>query len=210
MTMDDQLSVIGEQMRNFRLQAKLTLRELGAQADVSPSLLSQIENGKVNPSVMTLQSIAAALNAPVASFLPHQNALAVGAGLPMSSGNGVATHAPPIESYVPQHVLRPHERSVLELMGGVVWERLTNEAVDGVEFLEIYYEPHASSGPVLSNHLGREFGMVLEGVLTLQLGLEQYIMNAGDTIVFDSTVPHRLINNEDCDLRAIWVIFNSK
>src|SRR3954468_22876515 len=56
---------LGARLKELRRQAGLSLRELARQADVSPSLISQIENGKSRPSVSTLYSFARLLNVPV-------------------------------------------------------------------------------------------------------------------------------------------------
>lgn len=67
-------------------------------------------------------------------------------------------------------------RSKISLRGGVEWARLTANAEEGAEFLEIKYAPGASSGPSLSHHPGREFGLVLEGQLVVELGFERYTL----------------------------------
>src|SRR3954449_11116887 len=56
---------LGARLKELRRQAGLSLRELARQADVSPSLISQIENGKSRPSVSTLYSFARLLSVPV-------------------------------------------------------------------------------------------------------------------------------------------------
>jgi hypothetical protein len=70
-------------------------------------------------------------------------------------------------------LVRVGERNTIELMGGVVWARLTPSAEDAAEFLELRYPPGASSGPAMSQHVGREFQLVLEGELTLELAFER-------------------------------------
>jgi uncharacterized cupin superfamily protein len=70
--------------------------------------------------------------------------------------------------------------------------------------------PGATSGTSLSHHVGREFGLVLEGQLVVELGFERYVLQAGDSIIFDSTTPHRLTNSCSKLMRALWVILNTK
>src|SRR5689334_14924221 len=65
---------IGIKLRVARQQQGLSLRELAARAEVSASLLSQIETGKANPSVMSLYNIAGALDLPVDYFLTNNAA----------------------------------------------------------------------------------------------------------------------------------------
>jgi uncharacterized cupin superfamily protein len=107
-------------------------------------------------------------------------------------------------------VVRANTRPTIELLGGVTWARLTPSSEEGVEFMEIYYEPGASSGEKMTHHVGREFQLVLEGELLLELGFERYLLKAGDSIIFDSETPHRLSNAGQAPLRAVSVIFNTK
>src|SRR5512140_3565362 len=66
---------IGEKIRSVRQEHKLTLRELARKAEVSASMLSMIETGKVFPSVRSLYNIAAALSVAVDHFFPDQDNL---------------------------------------------------------------------------------------------------------------------------------------
>ena len=55
-------------------------------------------------------------------------------------------------------------------------------------------------------HNGREFGVVLTGELGVKVGFEDYVLNAGDSIAFDSSTPHRLHNDGDEVVTAIWIV----
>jgi uncharacterized cupin superfamily protein len=97
---------------------------------------------------------------------------------------------------------------MIELKGGVTWSRLTALAESGAEFLEITYAPGSMSGANMSHHEGREFGLILAGELVIELGFESYTLHEGDSIIFESTVPHRLINRGDRPMRAVWVVLS--
>lgn len=221
----DHSRAIGEKLRAIRKQRRMSLRELANKAEVSASMLSQIETGKAYPSVRSIYSIAAALAVPVDCFFPD-----TGSNLALSSGTG--SHADSLmtasemrEAKVnhsseaaaldfvshaksPTPVVHPQERSTIELRGGITWSRLTALAEAGAEFLEITYNSGATSGASMSHHQGREFGLILEGELTIELGFESYTLRPGDSIIFDSTTPHRLTNHHVEPMRALWVIFN--
>src|SRR5215468_5245339 len=64
---------IGEKLRAVRQERQMSLRELADKAEISASMLSQIETGKVFPSVRSLYSIAAALGVSVDYFFPEEN-----------------------------------------------------------------------------------------------------------------------------------------
>jgi quercetin dioxygenase-like cupin family protein len=56
-------------------------------------------------------------------------------------------------------------------------------------------------------HTGREYGLLLGGHLEITVGFETSELGPGDSISFDSTVPHRLANAGDEPVRAVWVVF---
>jgi uncharacterized cupin superfamily protein len=60
----------------------------------------------------------------------------------------------------------------------------------------------------MSHHEGREFGLMLEGELVVELGFDAYTLRPGDSIIFDSTTPHRLTNRGAQPMRALWVVLN--
>jgi transcriptional regulator with XRE-family HTH domain len=217
---------IGEKLRTVRQERKMSLRDLANKAEVSASMLSQIETGKVFPSVRSLYSIANALGVSIDYFFPEGNEDRTAPspnGSPLNDApaltasemrdatlNGTATLEKEFmtSSAVSAPIVHALSRPTIELKGGVTWARLTTLAEKDAEFLEITYAPGAMSGANLSHHEGREFGLVLEGELLIELGFESYTLQKGDSIVFESTVPHRLINRSDQPMRAIWVVLS--
>jgi transcriptional regulator with XRE-family HTH domain/uncharacterized cupin superfamily protein len=217
---------IGEKLRAARQERQMSLRELANKAEVSASMISQIETGKVFPSVRSLYTIADALDVSVDYFFPEQNngrvvsgemARDPQAGMTASEMrdaklNGTAganaTFTPQTRSSSP--VVPASARPMIELKGGVTWSRLTSLAEKGAEFLEITYAPGAMSGASMSHHEGREFGLILEGELIVELGFESHTLHEGDSIIFESTVPHRLINKSNRQMRAVWVVLSQQ
>lgn len=217
-----QARAIGEKLRAVRKEKKMSLRELAGKAEISASMLSQIETGKVFPSVRSLYGIASALAVSVDYFFPEKNngqasensATVLKEELTASqmrnarlNDETVATEefTRPISS---SPIIHAASRPTIELNGGVTWSRLTSLAEKDAEFLEINYEPGAMSGANMSHHGGREFGFILEGELVIELGFESYTLKASDSIIFESTTPHRLINKSSQPTRAVWVVLN--
>ncbi len=220
-----QAYVIGEKLRAMRKRRQMSLRELASRVDMSASMLSQIETGKAYPSVRSIYSIAAALTVPVDYFFPdhggnNRTALELtsnavdevtaselrDARVNRTTDNAVTEFAPHVPSATP--VVHAATRPTIELKGGVTWSRLTALAESGAEFLEITYAPGATSGANMSHHEGREFGLILEGELIVELGFDLYTLQAGDSIIFDSTTPHRFTNKSDKLIRALWVVLS--
>lgn len=217
---------IGKKLRAARQERDLSLRELAAKVEVSASMISQIETGKANPSVRSLHSIADALGVSIDYFFfPGQEESSLPAESVAEDRREVTasrmrqlkfssrSKEPEFDHRVPVSgnnlVLHPADRPRIDLKGGVQWTRLTAEAEKDVEFLEIVYRPGASSGAKMSHHVGREFGLVVEGELQLELGFDQFVLQAGDSIIFDSNVPHRLSNPGEKPMRAIWVVIHT-
>jgi transcriptional regulator with XRE-family HTH domain len=215
---------IGEKLREARQEKKMSLRDLAAKADISASMLSQIETGKVFPSVRSLYDIATALGVTVDYFFPEQEnhngkaeSIAVNAAGAMTASElrdakvrGVAQPDAgfPARDHHLSPIIHANARPTIELNGGVTWSRLTAHAEQQAEFLEINYAPGATSGANMSHHEGREFGLVLEGELVIELGFESYTLKAGDSIILESTTPHRLINKSNRPMRAVWVVLS--
>lgn len=211
---DDVLN-IGAKFRAARLQQNMSLRELASKADVSPSLLSQIENGRANPSVMTLYNVAGALSVSVTYFFPDLEDKPQPSPILRTDTTASELRADyedafdGLETPAKQSpVITPLSRLAIELKGGVRWERLTASEEEAIQFLEIQYQPGASSGSTMSHHSGREFGLILSGTLKLELGFKHHILTAGDSIIFDSVTPHRLSNEGTDVMRAVWILMN--
>ncbi len=219
----DHSRAMGEKLRTVRKEQHISLRALAGKADMSASMLSQIETGKANPSVRSLYNIAGALNVPMDYFFPDADNNHSGSPSPAlnSQETLTASEMRTAQINLPQSgntpgsvqpaqptspVVHAATRPTIELRGGVTWSRLTAMVEAGAEFLEVTYAPGAMSGSNMSHHEGREFGLILEGELVVELGFEAYTLQAHDSIIFDSTTPHRLINKSAYPTRAVWIV----
>lgn len=205
---------LGAKVKHLRTRLNFSIRQLAEKSEVSSGYISQIENGKTNPSVTTLYAIATALNVSIQSFFDDDDILGTGTSATefdkvvsqFSQNPEVQNLTEPLPISV-NHVAQDN-RATIKLDGGVSWARLTSRSYDHIEFLELNYEPGSESGKTFSRHIGREFGLVLEGTLHLYLGFEEYELQVGDSILFNSSTPHKLKNMGDKPMRALWVAFN--
>lgn len=186
------LDGLGDRLRDERTKAGLSQRELARRLGLSPSLISQLEGGLSKPSVGTLYAIVTELGVSLDRVI-----------------RGDDYDAP--EEVIPSHnqlVLHPDERRRIVLDSGVVWEQLTIELEDGIDFLEAIYEVGGASTPdeSLMRHEGREYGYVISGHLGIQIGFDVHELDPGDSIAFDSTTPHRLFNRGEEPVQAIWFV----
>jgi quercetin dioxygenase-like cupin family protein len=105
-------------------------------------------------------------------------------------------------------VQRAATRHRIRLASGVLWERLTTLSEPGIEFLRVTYEVGGASSPpdAFQRHAGHEWGYVLSGRLEVRIGFDEYILEPGDAISINSTIPHRLATIGDEPAEAIWFV----
>lgn len=225
------VSQLGGKLRLARRQAGLSLRELARQLSVSPSFLSQMENGKSQPSVATLYSIAQVLGVSIDELFHTEDNARADRASENGSGEDTGVHdepsrpllgvvnrsalASPAEAFDREprrlSVSRPHQRPRLEMDSGVIWEQLADSAPD-VDFIEIIYPAGSSStnDQKMMRHAGQEYGYLLEGELEVTVGFEVFTIGPGDALSFDSSVPHLLSNRTGADARGIWCVLHPR
>jgi transcriptional regulator with XRE-family HTH domain len=189
-------SKVGGRLRAERERRGISLRELARRVGVSPSLVSQIELDRVNPSVSTLYALVTELGMTMSDVFGDSRPAE---RLPQSrGGDGLAE--------------RPETRRVINLASGVRWERLTPHSDRDVEFLYVVYPVGAESCPedALMTHGGKEYGYVTSGTLGVRVGFEEYELHPGGSIAFDSSSPHRLWTIGDEPVHAVWVVIGRK
>jgi transcriptional regulator with XRE-family HTH domain len=190
-------SKVGARLRTAREGLGISLRELARRVGVSPSLVSQIELDRVNPSVSTLYALVTELGMTMSDVFGDSRGadrtLAV-----VRSDDGLAA--------------RPETRRVINLDSGVRWERLTPHSDQDVEFLYVAYPVGAESCPedALMTHGGKEYGYISSGKLGVRVGFDEYELGPGDSIAFDSSSPHRLWAVGEDPVHAVWVVIGRK
>ncbi len=191
---------MGERLRAARAARSLSLRELAGRLGVSPSLISQIETGRANPSVSSLYALAAELDVSLDELLFNDRRAGESASV-VSGGRASGAVAPsPVQRAATRHRIR--------LASGVLWDRLTTVSEPGIEFLHVTYEVGGASSPedAFQRHQGHEWGYVLSGTLQVRIGFDEYVLEPGDAISLDSTIPHRLATLGDEPVEAIWFV----
>jgi transcriptional regulator with XRE-family HTH domain len=173
-TLQDGLNdyAIGARIRALRLKKKIGLVDLGKHTGLSPALLSKIERGRLFPTLPTLLRIALVFGVGLEFFF---------AGAREKPLVAVARRTQRVR--LPE---RPGARDVayrFESLDYQATERLFNCYY--AEFFPVAAEklrPH--------DHPGVEFIYVIAGGLSLHMDGEERVLDAGDSIYFDSTVPH--------------------
>jgi transcriptional regulator with XRE-family HTH domain len=175
------LLAIGTRIRQMRSERGFTLQALADMTGLSASLLSLVERGKTSPSIGTLVAVAHALGVHMADLVPG---------------------APP-GAEIP--VVRADEQPVYSTPEGVNRRILCDDRVRGLEVALNEYTSGGRSADASLHHDGYEYGVVIEGVLTVDVDGEAYELNPGDSIAYNSSRPHRIKNHGRQEARAIWV-----
>ncbi len=217
---------VGSLIRRERQKQGLSLRELARRVGVSASMLSQVETDRTRPSVSTIYAIATELGLSIDALLSESDAAdaadaaeAAGAGavggLAAAAAGGAAGHGPvrpPATAELNCQLVQPEQRRKLELESGVTWELLSDLLPHLVDFMYVSYEPggRSSSSGKLMRHTGTEFAFLLRGKLKIQVGFDEYVLQPGDALSFDSSQPHLLVNEGTEPAEGIWFVLGRR
>ncbi|CAB4533928.1 MAG: cupin domain-containing protein [Actinobacteria bacterium] len=192
---------IGDELRRVRVSRKLSLRNVASAVGVSASLLSQVETGKTQPSVSTLYALVNHLGVSLDGLMKG-----------ISQSGGATPDSPDYEDGHHGIVQRRSENPIIEMENGVVWERLADGGSDAADPLMVTYEPGSSSSVEgkMMRHDALEYGLIIEGTLTLRIENEVHEIYPGDSFSFDANRLHMFENNSAKPARGIWFVIGSK
>ena len=175
----------GEKIRLIRERKNISLKTAAAGAQISDSMLSQIERNKVSPSIDTLLSIADFLEIDLDYLFKE------------------------FKQTREIKVIKNDSRATLKIEN-VIYQELSNSVYPGelydFESIRLEIGPGLSKGSEEFGHIGKEVGIILSGKGELHYGNKKYNLSEGDSISFSSDIPHSLINTGDEILSAIWII----
>jgi len=171
------INKLGLKICRLREMREMTLEQLAEQSNCHIDLLSRIEAGDEIPSLAPLMNIARALGMRLGTLLddePHEGALVIRGGqskdvirfsgqTPHDEGSNLAFHS----------------------LGAGKQDR-------HMEPFVIEVEPSTAETPALSTHEGEEFIYVLDGHIEINYGQAVYQLEPGDSIYYDSIVPHNV------------------
>jgi len=167
---------LGMKIRETREKLGMSLRKLAKDVGVSPSFISQVEQGKAQPSINSLQKIAQVLGVSVATLM------------------GEKTAAPRIGK----------KKLDYSQFSGVEVKRLVPNTAN-LEPTLFTLKPGSSSGDIVTSSSGEEFVLLLNGSMELMLDGKTYELKEGDNIYFNSSVPHSFRNISNAPTKVLWV-----
>jgi transcriptional regulator with XRE-family HTH domain len=178
---------IGPKLRALRLKKKLGLVQLGRHTGLSPALLSKLERGRLFPTLPTLLRIALVFSVGLDYFFTD------------------AARRPVLA------VVRKRDRLSFPERPGVRHISYEFESLNfpveeprcSAYFAEFLLPP--ANTPAPHHHPGIEFLYLIRGRLRLQIGSDETILETGDSIYFDSTVPHSYARTSRQSCEAVVV-----
>lgn len=178
---DSTVALVGNRIRELRSKRNLTLQSLADRTGLSSSMLSLVERGKTSPSIGTLVAIASALGVHMTDLFDDDN----------------VKETQPVVRFEDQHVYVTGE--------GVQRRVVRTDDTHGIELVMNEYEPKTGSGGEPVHHEGHELGLVLEGNLTVEVNGMLYELKPGDSISYDSNLPHKIVNKGKRHVKAVWI-----
>jgi transcriptional regulator with XRE-family HTH domain len=181
-------SEIGKNIKAHRLSQKLTVQALSEKAGITKGYLSKVENSEKAPPVSTLIVIAKALGVTISHLLGEQE-------------------APARCSLVKQD-----ERRLMARDGtvfGYSYETLAHRHLNKKMEPYILTIPAKCEDRPMFQHEGEEMLLVIEGTMRFLHGEDEYIVETGDCIYFDSGVPHYGHSADGREVKCVMVIYVS-
>ena len=185
---------LGNKVRNLRKQRALTLQEVSDATGLSKPLLSQIENNLAAPPIATLIKISTALGVKISHFFRDQG---------MEDRIVVVRKD---QRYSVKRLFHHKDESGI----GYRWESLAYPMVGKqMEPFVVDIEPRDEKELLFNDHKGEEFHFILEGTVEFRTADQVHRLEKGDSIYFDSSIPHALrgINGTG---RSLIVIFTPR
>jgi transcriptional regulator with XRE-family HTH domain len=178
---------IGKRINAFRTQKRITLEQLANQTGFTKGYLSKVEKSKKSPPVSTLGIIARALGVTISALLGEE-----------------ATRT----SFC---LVRKDERPLIARDGsafGYSYEAMAYKYPNKIMEPFILTLPVKPKKRTLYRHEGEEILFVIQGTMRFLHGNEEYVVNEGDCIYFDSNLPHWGESTGPEEVKCFMVIYN--
>ena len=173
-------AMIGLQIRKMRQRRHMTIQQLADASGMSASMLSLVERGLTSPSLLSLTAIGRSLGISLAEMMSGQM------------------------SEIDEAVTRIGDMPLLKTPDGILRRVLRQDRKRGVTITYNEYGADIGNSPVGITHTGFEYGLVLEGELTIEIDGVQTVLHSGDIVSLKSTRLHKIWNYSTAKATTIW------
>lgn len=173
---------VGDRLRQMRQDAGMSQRQLAEASGVPHGQISMIETGRSSPSVASLRKILGGLSVTMSEFFEPDT--------PISQS----------VFFKPQELRDLTTRLYSTLddpRGKIMFQQVGDAKAHNLQILHERYEPGADTGAQMLEHVSHEGGIVVAGEIEVTVGDQCAVLKAGDSYLFDSTLPHRFRNIGD-------------
>lgn len=174
--------IIAFNLNKLRTERGMTLGQLAKMSGISKAILSDIEKGGSNPTINTIWKIANGLNVPYTRLMEFEEPDGTVVRKSDTVEQSDETGAYRVYCYFSSAPERNFELFYCELDAGC-----SNTSIGHLA-------------------LAKEYIYVIEGSLKMRTGTAEYLLNAGDALVFNSSVNHTYINSGETMVK--FIVFN--
>ncbi len=170
--------VIGDKIKQLRLQCDLTQEELASRCELTKGYISQLENDLTSPSIATLIDILSALGTSLKEFFDEKEEEKI-----------VFTENDFIEKKTEEMTLN--------------W-LVPNAQKNSMEPILMQLNAKSSTEKDVP-HEGEEFGYVLQGKIVVHIGNKKHVCKKGDSFYYVADKTHYIENNGECICKFLWI-----
>lgn len=186
--------IIGEKIKSLRETKQLTIEDIAERSGLSKEQIERIEGNVDFPSLAPLIKIARVLGVRLGTFLDDQAELGPVISRKMDSSDDNSINFTNNESHGRKHMVY---HSLSQDKSGRHMEPFLIDIApseEGVDF-------------ILSTHEGEEFIYVMDGIIEINYGKNTYILEAGDSIYYDSIIAHHVHAATNETARILGVVY---
>ncbi len=185
-------TIIGKRVAQMRQESKLTQAELASRCGMNEEQIAQIEESLTTPSLAPLLKVARALGARIGTFLDDQEEM----GAVVRKKEDIKQGA-----YFSMHNAEARQHMIYHPLA-------SNKSDRHMEPFMIDILPQEEKLYTPSSHEGEEFMMVMDGEINVKHGNKKYELKQGDSIYFDSIVPHIISTSSPNGARMLAVMYS--
>lgn len=184
-------SSIGEKIKYLREAKSLTSEQVAQQAGLTIDQLQKIEEGQHLPSLAPLIKIARAMGVRLGTFLDDSQDLGPVVCRKETLPDGVSFSSETAGSH--------NHLNFFSLAQSKVGRNMEPFLID--------IDSASQNGYQLSSHEGEEFLYVLNGVVEITYGKDKYVLNAGESIYYDSIIEHNVHAANESKAKILAVVY---
>ena len=187
----DTNKIVGEKIKGLREDKSITVEELAQRSGLAVEQIERIENNIDLPSLAPLIKIARVLGVRLGTFLDDND----------ETGPAVCRNGETKDSI-------SFSNNAIQSRKHMIYHSLAKSKADRhMEPFIIEVAPSTGTDFVLSSHEGEEFIMVMEGTMEISYGKKKYVLEEGDSIYYDSIVPHHVHAFEGQPAKILAVVY---